>query len=66
MSDPRPEMKAELHHLVELVSRKPNAVRAMGILIDQATVLAEYKSTRGSIASRARRPRKPQPDPFFD
>jgi len=53
MSDPRPEMKAELHHLVELVSRKLNGIRALSILIDQATVLAEYKSTRGSIQFRA-------------
>ena len=64
MSDPRPEMKAELHHLVELVARKPNAVRAMSILIDQATVLAEYKSKRGSIQSRARK--QPDPDPVYD
>ena len=28
--DPRPAMREELHHLVNIVSRKPNAVRAMG------------------------------------
>ena len=64
MTDPRPAMRDELHHLVDVVARKPNGVRALGILIDQATVLSEYKSTRGSIRSRARRPH--QPDPFFD
>lgn len=50
-------MKTELHHLVELVARKPNGVRVLGILIDQANVLAAYKSGRGSISSRMRRPR---------
>ena len=53
MQDPRPAMRDELHHLVDIVARKPNGVRALGILIDQANVLAEYKSGRGSIASRA-------------
>ena len=66
MRDPRPEMRDELHHLVDIVARKPNGVRALGILIDQATVLSEYKSNRGDIRSRARKPRKPEPDPFFD
>ena len=64
--DPRPAMREELHHLVNIVSRKPNAVRAMGILIDQATVLSEYKSNRGSIGDRQRKPRPHKPDPFFD
>ena len=50
-------MRDELHSLVDIVARKPNGVRALSILIDQANVLAEYKSNRGSIASRARRPR---------
>ena len=57
-------MRDELHHLVDLVARKPNGVRALGILIDQATVLSVYESTRGSIRSRARKLH--QPDPFFD
>ena len=60
MKDPRQAMRDELHHLVEIVARKPNGVRALSILIDQATVLSEYKSNRGSIQSRARRPRHRQ------
>ena len=59
-------MRQELHHLVDLVARKPNGVRALGILIDQATVLSEYKSTRGGITSRAKRRPPSKPDPFFD
>ena len=64
-------MRDELHHLVEIVSRRPNAIRAMSILIDQANVLADYKANRGSISSRARRPRLRDPgdndwaDDFF-
>ena len=61
MDDPRPAMRDELHHLVDIVARKPNGVRALSILIDQANVLAAYKANRGSISSRARR-RRPQPD----
>ena len=57
-------MQQELHHLVDLVARRPNGVRALSILIDKATVLAQYKTTRAGIGSRARRPKKP--DPFFD
>ena len=57
MHDPRPAMRDELHHLVDIVARKPNGVRALSILIDQANVLADYKSGRGSISSRMRRPR---------
>ena len=34
-------MQQELHHLVDLVARRPNGVRALSILIDQATVLSE-------------------------
>ena len=60
-SDPRPAMKDELHHLVEVVAHKPNGVRALSILIDQANVLAAYKANRGPIHSRGRRPR-PKPD----
>ena len=66
MNDPRPAMRDELHQLVDVVARKPNGVRALGILIDQATVLSEYKSTRGGIASRAKRRPPSKPDPFFD
>ena len=64
-------MRDELHHLVEIVSRRPNAIRAMNILIDQALVLSNYKANRGSISSRARRPRHRNPgdndwaDDFF-
>ena len=57
MDDPRPAMRDELHHLVEIVARKPNGVRALSILSDQANVLANYKSGRGTIASRGCRPR---------
>ena len=57
MDDPRPAMRDELHHLVEIVARKPNGVRALSILIDQANALANYKWGRGTIASRGRRPR---------
>ena len=64
MNDPRPAMRQELHHLVDLVARKPNGVRALGILIDQATVLSEYKSTRGGIASRASGAHQANPIPF--
>lgn len=55
--DLRPEMARELHALVDEVARKPNGVRSLSLLIDQAAVLAEYKSNRGSITSRMRRPR---------
>ena len=58
MYDPRPAMRDELHHLVDIVARKPNGVGALSILIDQAHVLAAYKSTRGSIESRAAKPRR--------
>lgn len=57
MTDPRPAMKTELHHLVEVIARKPNSIRALNILLDQAIVLSEYKNGRGSISSRARRSR---------
>ena len=58
MQDPRPAMRDELHHLVDIVARKPNGVRALSILIDQATTLANYKANRGSIQSRAAKPRR--------
>lgn len=51
-------MRDELHHLVDIVARKPNGVRALSILIDQATTLANYKSNRKGIGSRCNPPRR--------
>ena len=64
MTDPRPAMSDELHRLVDVVARKPNGVRALGMLIDLAMVLAAYKANRPGISGRARR--KPEADSFLD
>ena len=32
MNDPRPAMRDEFHHLVDLLVRKPNGIGALGIL----------------------------------
>ena len=52
MNDPRHQLRDELIELVDVVARKPNGVRALGILIQQAEVLARYKSNRKGIGAR--------------
>jgi len=44
--DPRPAMRDELHHLVDIVTSKPNGVRTLSILIDQARPKAQERDRR--------------------